>query len=204
MSRGELYIDGRGEAQLLLSDGKKIPLAQKRPAIGGGVVLLIDCSSSMRVGKIDEAKEGAVAFTKRVLPTGASVGVASFESTAELLVEPVRDFAVISAAVAAIEIGGSTNMADGITLANGILGEHNPRTIVLVTDGQPDDGEKALEAADNARIRDIDIICIGVDGADLEFLRLIATVQDMAMHVSAANLQKTLEASADMLLLKGK
>ncbi len=203
MSRGKYILGPNNELQHLFDSSKRVEIESNNHVAGGGVMLLIDCSSSM-MGKIRQAKDGAIGFAKKVLPTGAAVGVASFESAAELLVEPATDFQLINGAIEEISIGNSTNMAAGIVLGDRVLGELTPRTIVLVTDGQPDNKEITLEAADNARLRNIDIICIGVDGADQEFLRLIATVDDMAMHVKSANLQEALTASADILLLKGR
>ena len=202
MSRGRLQYDSSGEPKLQLEDGSHISLKQNRPVNGNGVMLLIDCSGSMAGEKIRQAKAGAIDFAKMTTNKGAAVGVASFESKAVLLTETSTSLDAICQSVQKIETSGSTNMAEGITLANLALGEHKPRTIVLVTDGQPDNKEKALEAADEARLRDIEIICIGVDGADLEFLQLIATVSDMAVHVESVDLQKALVASVDLLRLK--
>ena len=203
MARGQLFINGRGEPQLLLDDGRKVEIEGERSPSGAAFVLLIDCSGSMS-DKIVQAREGAMDFVKRALGESASVGVVTFDSHAKLLAEPSLDLPTISRAIAEARIAGSTNMADGITLAERILGEHSPRTIVLVTDGRPDDRDKALEASESARIRDVNIYCIGVDGADQEFLRIIATTEEMAKKVSAKDLHAALFAAADTLLLGGK
>jgi Mg-chelatase subunit ChlD len=203
MSEGSFTLTENRELKQLAGGRSSIIALRQRQTSGGGALLLVDGSSSMS-DKLDQAKNGAKEFAKKVLVGGSSVGVVLFRSVAELLVETTIDFGKICDAVNQIEASGSTDMAAGIKLADLILGNHNPRTIVIVTDGRPNNREEALFAADEARLRDIDIICIGVDGADMEFLNLVATVSDMAMHVHSANLQKTIEASADLLRLPGK
>lgn len=198
-TRGE---DGR--AQLLLGDGRRVPIVAEAAPRTAGVVLLVDCSSSMSGARIDEARAGALELAAQVATGGARLAVASFESSASLHVAMTADLDAVRAAIRGIEIGSSTNMAEGIALADAAVGEHAPRTIVLVTDGKPDDREAALAAADDARLRDVELVCIGVDGADMEFLRLIATTDRMAMHTSTANLQKTLVAASGLLRLKGR
>ncbi len=213
MSRGKLSYGQDGELVLLLSDGKRIGHTNNSPVGNNGVILLIDCSQSMAGDKIRQAMAGATEFAKSALTRGAVVGVASFGDEATLLVETSANPDEICRAVEEITTGGYTNMAAGITLASIALSEYMPRTIVLVTDGQPNlrgmtdagEREKALDAARAARLRDIRIICIGVDGADLEFLKLIASAPSLAQKVGCGNggLQNALAASVDRLRLKG-
>lgn len=213
MSRGKLSYGKDGEPVLLLEDGKRIESSKDNSIDGSGVILLIDCSSSMSGERIRQAMAGATEFAKSALNRGTVVGVATFGNEAMLLTETTADADTICRAIEKIETGGYTNMAAGITLANLTLGGYKLRTIVLVTDGQPnlsgmsDLGErnKALAAAREARLRNIRIICIGVDGADLNFLRLIASAPSLATKGLSGNdgLQKMMIASVDRLRLKG-
>lgn len=201
--KGEFLEGDFHELKLLPGSTASIEKLKVRVTNGGGVVLLMDGSRSM-ASKMEQAKNGATKLASQVIENGTAVGVAVFHTNTALLTETTFDLNEVKGAIEAIESRGTTNMSAGLLLANLVLGEHSPRTIVLVTDGRPDDRDKAVFAADLARVRDIEIVCIGVDGADMTLLQLIATVPDMAMHIDSVNLEKAIVASFKLLRLNGK
>lgn len=73
---------------------------------------------------------------------------------------------------------------------------------MVVTDGQSNDNDVALRVAATLKSRSIDIICIGTDDADREFLKRLATRSDLAIHVSPKNLRSAIT-DASRFLPKG-
>jgi molecular chaperone DnaK len=147
------------------------------------VLFAIDVSGSMtEKGKIDHAREGVLSNARELLKTpggSVQVGIVTFGSRAEVLCRPSTDFAEVQGAVAKLTISGSTAMAEGLALALSLIAEapaHVSRTIVLVSDGMPDEPEEALAAAARARTQGVRLCQIGVgrEGVDESFLRKLS------------------------------
>jgi hypothetical protein len=64
---------------------------------------------------------------------------------------------------------------------------------VVVADGQSNDNGAALRVAVKLKARAIDIICIGTDDVDGDFLKQLATRSDLATHVLSTNLRTQLD-----------
>ena len=94
-------------------------------------------------------------------------------------------------------------MAKAINSANSLLKNiSSTRVIVIVTDGVPNedgDPESTLKAASMAKKNGIDIIAIGTDDADYEFLKRIASRIDLAVKTTNVQLGKTIGESVIML-----
>ena len=195
MAKKVLALGKDGQLVLRSANGSTQPIPK---APGGCALLLIDCSSSMSGSKISEAKQGAVSFAGEAALKGYAVGLVSFASDASLISEPAAN-AGLAAAVEALQADGGTNMADAINLAIETVGGRGSRAIVLVTDGEPNNREATIDAATRAKRLGIDIITIGVDGGDAEFLRLLATRPDLATYVSTKELRSGITDAARML-----
>ncbi len=178
---------------------------QGRPVGGevggsGWVYLAIDCSASMAGDKLTQAKRGAIDFFPEARQKGYAVGLVSFETAATHICEPQRDLAVIRLYVDKLERGISTDMAGGIQLATDKLqGRSGARAIVVVTDGIPDSEKDALAAAREAKNGGIDIITIGTDDADHDFLKRLATRNDLSVMVPSNDLGQGIASTAKML-----
>jgi len=178
-----------------------------KPIIGstktGYVYLLVDCSTSMRGNKIAQAKNGALSFAKNALGKGYITGLIQFDSSPKLLCEPDTNLSVLDSALTRITIGDLTHMAKAINLANSLLKNiSSTRVIVIVTDGVPNedgDPESTLKAASIAKKNGIDIIAIGTDDADHEFLKRIASRTELAVKTTNVQLGKTIGKSVIML-----
>ena len=171
-------------------------------------MLVIDCSSSMKGNKLVQAQEGADAFAVKALRDGHLVGIISFAQTPVLLQLPAADHQLILRAISDLRPAGGTDIAAAFFLATRTLGQGDRRTIVLVTDGMPwpntpETRERTVDMADDAKLLGIEIMCIGTDDADLEFLRQLASLDELAKHVSSMNLRQELEASYDLMKLLG-
>jgi Mg-chelatase subunit ChlD len=197
MTKNILALNNDG--QLILKSANGVQQLRKK-SIDGWVILAIDCSSSMRGSKLEQAKQGILSFAEQASQKCYSVGLVRFSSHAELICTPSPSICSLPGVVQGLAAGGSTDIARAITLASDTLcNRHGSRSIVLVSDGEPDSRDDALEASRNAKQASIEIIAIGVDGADLEFLRLLATRSDLATHVTSNELRTAISASARLL-----
>jgi Mg-chelatase subunit ChlD len=173
------------------------------------VLLLVDTSGSMADEgedenadtKIEQAKAGAIDFARSV-KHGVSTALAIFGTRAAMVSDPLVDAERFARKIGGLRtnlVGGSTNLAAGLLLANQFANQFPLNTVVVVTDGQPDDENAALVAATNLKRRNIEIICIGTDDADEEFLKKLAGKAGKAIHVRAGNLRKAI-GQAQLLL----
>jgi Ca-activated chloride channel family protein len=208
-----LRVDGAKEgiemARRLLTLGVDGKLALRLP--GGEVeayhgpaqawaLLLIDCSSSMDGEKMSQARAGALAFAEDAMRKHYSVGLIRFATRAEVLCSLKDGFFALTSEVEKLKAQGSTNMADAINLATEELNAlSGVRAIVIATDGMPDNRNSTLSAARIARDAGIDVIAIGTDDADREFLGKIASRSDLAVKVSRSELKNEITAAARLL-----
>jgi len=172
-------------------------------AVTGYVYLLVDRSVSMAGDKLRQAKKGTLNFAKVALSKGYFTGLIQFDSSAKLLCEPYKDMAVIEKAVEKMDVGDTTHMAKAINLASRLLrGMMGARVIVIVTDGMPNDTgdpNTSLNTAEDVKKNGIEIIAIGTDDADKEFLKRLASRTDLGVKVESKHLEKTITDTAKML-----
>ena len=173
-------------------------------SLTGYVYLLVDCSASMEGDKLKQAKKGTLNFAKDALSKGYFTGLIRFDSHAKLVCEPYKDISNLEKRLVGLEIGDTTHMAKAINLAHELLKEmQGTRVIVVVTDGMPNgfgDPIASLNAGQNAKKNGIDIIAIGTDDADQEFLKRLASRAELGIKVPSKQLGKTITSSAKMLL----
>jgi len=167
----------------------------------GTAYILLDCSSSMDdETKLSKAKNGAISFLKDAISKNYAVGFITFGSDARHISEPSQEVERLSRLIYGVEAGGSTNMSDALAIAteklSGIL---SPRAIIVVTDGMPDNRDAALEVAESAKVKGIDIIAIGTDDADYAFLKLLASRANLAISVVRNQLQEAISSAAKLL-----
>lgn len=164
------------------------------------VYLLLDCSASMGGDKICQARKGGIAFATDAGKNGYTTGVISFASEAVHRLDPQQQLAGILEALEGLTPRGSTNLADAIELAVDRLPEKcGVRALCIVTDGMPDNEHAALVAAARAKQAGIEILVIGTDDADHEFLKKIATRKDLAIRVAAHQLTAGISSAARLL-----
>lgn len=195
-----LTLNKEGKLSLRAAGGDEIEV-RTSPR---NVLLLIDTSGSMAGAKIEEARNGAIDFARSAIARSYATALAVFADRAAMVCDPTADadhFAKKIGRVAVGLVGGTTDLAAGLTLAGKFreLG-----AVVVVTDGQSNDNDAALEVAATLKNRGIDIICIGTDDADKNFLKRLATRSALATYVSSKNLRAAITDASRFLPQSGK
>jgi Mg-chelatase subunit ChlD len=172
-------------------------------ANAGWLYIMLDCSGSMRVKqKIDQAKLGIIDFAKDAFKKGYRVGLIKFSDEAELLCEPTNNIETLQNKIKDIKAVGSTNMTAAIKAAHEKLKDlAGARVMVIATDGMPDNIKSSLGAAAKAKADGIEIITIGTDDAEKEFLKKLASRTELSTKVSSNMLAQAISGAS--LLLPG-
>jgi Mg-chelatase subunit ChlD len=148
-------------------------------------VLLLDCSGSMATPEGSRTRLTLLTdAVRQVLPATPGARVVAFASLPQELrgLEP-------GPALQLPEPSGGTDVAAALDFVGAM--QPRPTRVLLLTDGQPDDAQAALNAAKRLAPMIIDSIYIGPDNAigALGFLRALAlaagTVQGVAIAQSA-------------------
>ncbi|MDZ7796530.1 MAG: vWA domain-containing protein [Candidatus Marinimicrobia bacterium] len=177
--------------------GSPVNLSQKQKQL----YLLIDCSSSMDYCyKMQQAKNGSLTFAEEALNKGYIVGLITFSCSANLLLEPQCEILQLHKRINNIYASGSTNLTDALDIASqqlsGTMGE---RILCVVTDGMPNNPTYALKMSKAMHIEGIDIMSIGTDDADQEFLKQLSTRTDLSIKVNSEQLEKGIVSMAKLL-----
>jgi Mg-chelatase subunit ChlD len=197
MGKKILGLGTDGKLVLRLPGGRFEPLPEVMSACA---FILIDCSKSMRGVKIAQARDGAIAFAENARGKGYSVGLIGFATSAETLCLPEENFSTLVSRAERLEAKGTTNVAEAITVAARELSARpGTRAIVIATDGMPDDQAAALDAARKAKDAGIDVITIGTDDADRDFLRKVASRSDLVVNVARNELREGIAGVARLL-----
>lgn len=185
--QGRLSLTGTGQDQI--AEG---PLIKD-------VLLLIDTSGSMTGDKITQAKNGAIDFCTSATQRGYATALAVFADRAAMVCDPTVQTAAFERKVKLIQlgsVGGTTNLAAGLDLAAKFK---SLAAVGVITDGQPNSPEDALQSAAVLKQKGVEILCIGADDADKGFLDKLATRRDLALHVRAKSIGATMEHAAQLL-----
>jgi len=209
-----LDVINKPSSRNLIITGNGIEIHRQGRPVSGRVdiesfsYMLIDCSRSMKGKKLDQARKGALNFARDAMIKGYQTGLIQFNSEAKVLCDPQKDTSVLEKSLKLLTTGGTTHIAEAIKLAHlHLLHKKGARTIVIVTDGKPtgsDEPQASLNAALEARNDGIDIIAIGTDDADQDFLSRIATKKDLGIKVSVKDLSNTIMSSVNLLPAPGQ
>lgn len=108
------------------------------------IVLALDVSGSMSGTPIDETRKASINFIETILEEDASIGIVTYDNSANR----VSDFSVnknsLENIVSGIYDGGGTNIEAGLREAHSMLSSSNAKKkiIVLMSDGEPNDGKE--------------------------------------------------------------
>ena len=155
--------------------------------------LSIDCSASMDGDKMEQAKTAAINLV-RALPSDDLVSIVTFDSSAEEILAPKPAFErqYIESIINEIEIGGATDMYEGISLAFSKpiarVQQRSPdviNTMLLITDGDPTTGKTDVsdfvQLAKEVRDGGVSLDAVGIGdeyGQDDEHAQLLRQVAE--------------------------
>jgi hypothetical protein len=187
--------------------GPKAELAQltgtTKASPDGGSICIVDRGMSDKFKtKLQVALAGVQGFTDRALAT-KMVGIIIFGSSAQLYHTASHDKKALRTAIGSIEYhslrGGSTNMADGLALL--LDGSKYPfvETVVVVTDGKPDDVAAALGNGKLLKDKGTEILVIGTEDADWGFLEKLRSRPDLSIRTSDEGLEKAITDASRLL-----
>ena len=130
------------------------------------IVLVLDTSGSMSGTPMEETKKAATNFVNTILEEDASIGIVTYEDSAERLSDFSVDKNHLTGIVAGISDGGGTNIEAGLAEAKSMLdsSKAKKKIIVLMSDGEPNEGregEDLIAYADKIKSDDILIYTLG-------------------------------------------
>jgi len=196
--------------------GELLLLATRQPVVTASpqaVCLLIDCSGSMffdvgshTIGhKMREVKTAATDFVERQKDNlkRDRIAVVGFGSAVHLAAPLSSDPQQLTRAIRGLDDRGNTAMHTALHEAAQELrlsempeefrAQSPARSILLFTDGQPDDEAAALEAARACRTQDIKIVAIGTGDAKMAYLEQITGNPKLVFHSDAGNFNEGFE-----------
>ncbi len=142
------------------------------------VILAVDISGSMAGRAIKQAKTAAHEFVSKIDLRSSEISIIGFESRVHVMCYLSHDEHEISRAIDKLSDKGGTNSPLDHCY-NTLRNSNNKPVIVLLTDGEWFDQDKALITAQTCKNAGIDIIAVGFGSADKRFLEKIATVSMM-------------------------
>lgn len=129
------------------------------------VLITFDTSDSMTFeqGKFENAKDGAKTLVDN-LGDNVNVGLVEFKTTAELVASLGTSQATVKNEIDNLSSSGSTNMSDGIEISQQELANNSdsntPNFIVILADGEPNEGGATRTQADVAKNAGTTVISI--------------------------------------------
>ncbi len=165
------------------------------------VFFLVDCSGSMSSGnKLQFAKNGGIDYAMDANSKGYKIGLLSFGSTAKIILDIQDDIENFKNQIFKIGIEGSTNLTDAIRIAREKLSlSIGEKVIFIVTDGWPNDPDSAIMEAKLAIHSGIEIMTLGTDDADINFLNSIASKKEFSKKVNSQYLQQGIKDMSKLL-----
>lgn len=145
------------------------PSVEKTPQ---AIALLIDTSGSMEGSKLAEVKGAAINFVQRQSGQQNSLAIISFDANAQVVSGFGSDSNALIQGIAALSAKGGTNMSLGVdtAFAETQSASQKSRNILLFTDGVPDSLPAASTSALSARLKGVNVLAVGTDGADVNVL----------------------------------
>lgn len=162
------------------------------------VILLIDRSGSMDGAKLQEVKTAAINFVRRRIALHAKdrIGLVSFESNASLESALTGNLSSLEYVINQLNSGAGTAMDKGLEVAMNQFSQSNistMRSILLFSDGYPNDAQLALNMASIARNQNIRLITVATNDADKSLLEQITGDPSVVFMTNFGNLDQAFQ-----------
>lgn len=171
----------------------------------GDIYFLIDNSYSMhKHNKLGQAKEGIINYANQVIQTNHKIGLVRFGTFAQHITVPISDPEKFAKLVNKMELKGEivhqTKLASAIGQAQArFLYRNIRRVICIATDGFVQDSVETLKAAELAKASGIEIMCIGTEDADHNFLSQLASKPKLALKARTEELESGIKKMVALL-----
>ncbi len=160
------------------------------------IVLTLDTSGSMDGTPIQETVKAANKFVDTVLEEDASIGIVTYESSAHCISEFSGNKSTLEDTLSEVYALGGTNIDEGLQQACEMLSSGNARKkmIILMTDGEPNEGrcgDDLIAYADEIKKTGILIYTIGFfenrDGTKSYAQALMEAIASEGCHYEVAS-----------------
>lgn len=160
------------------------------------IVLVLDVSGSMSGEPMEETKKASSNFISTILKEDASIGIVTYDDSAEMRSDFSIDETNLKTVANDIESGGGTNIESGLAKANEMLETSNAKKkiIVLMSDGEPNDGkvgEELISYADSIKDKGTYIYTLGffenMSGGKSDAQVLMEKIASEGCHYEVAN-----------------
>lgn len=142
VNSGTAFICEWGEYEVGESEKQDEPI--RTTSDERDIVLVLDVSGSMSGTPMEETKKASVNFIDTILDEDASIGIVTYDNSASMLSDFSVNKSTLTNAVSDIWDGGGTNIEAGLAKAHSMLSKSNAKKkiIVLMSDGEPNDGKE--------------------------------------------------------------
>lgn len=169
----------------------------------GEVILIVDDSGSMKWNnKIQQAKDGVTDFAKDAIEKKFAIGLIKFGSNATSLVDSkLKLNGGFESAISQLNAqSGNTYLFPALTMAASKMKSYHrhKKVILIATDGEVHDAEQALNFANMLKASGIEIMTIGTQDANADFLSKLSS-GNKTLQVGDADLRKGLKGMAGYL-----
>lgn len=161
------------------------------------VILAVDLSGSMTGTPVEKAQDAMIEFVYQMDPDFAKVGLLVFANESKMVIMPTKNFKKVKQEIKSIEVGdvGFGNRAEPFTDALAALQmsrfdkkKDKIRYLVVLTDGMWSDPIYAIQQAKKCHKDGIEVMALGFGGADYDFLKQIASIDEFASLTNLTDL----------------
>lgn len=198
MASDLLRLDkGTGKLFLKGADGKQ-QIVVPPETTNRTIFVLVDASGSMASKKFDDAKKGALDFGLGCISNRYEVGVVVFSDKAAAS-KPTADPGAFRAKIDKLKCtSGGTYLSSALSHTV----DYKPAYVLVVTDGEVADSAQSLAVADRLKSSGTEILTIGTDDANQDFLKQLASRSDLSVKVARAELAQAIRDASRLLRLR--
>jgi len=171
-----------------------LPPEQETPREHLTVYLAFDLSGSMSGAPLDEAKKAARRFVSGCDLSSTSVGLIAFSDSVRVEIKACQNAKTINSAIDRLEIGrtGVGNDAHPFEeISISMRRVAGLRYAIVLTDGVWNDQPLAVKRAKKCHSEGIEVIAVGIAGADVKFLSDISSSDENNFFTNLNDLANT-------------